>query len=58
MVVNDAEYEEMMDKGRGVFYDMVAYTFFSAFIIILVIVVLNFLIGLAVSDIQVHSYIL
>lgn len=53
MVVSDVDYEELMDSDRGFFYDMIAYTFFTAFIILLVIVVLNFLIGLAVNDIQV-----
>ena len=52
MIISDSDYEELKDKNRGIFYDMVAYFFFSAFIVIVVIVLLNFLVGLAVSDVE------
>ncbi|CAG7734583.1 unnamed protein product [Allacma fusca] len=52
MIVGDSNYEDMMDEGRGYFYEVVAYFFFAAFIFLVIIVVLNLLIGLAVSDVQ------
>jgi predicted transcriptional regulator len=55
MVVSDSDYEQLMDEDRGDFYEIVAYLFFSAFILLVIIVVLNLLIGLAVSDVDVSG---
>lgn len=53
VVSNNAEYEELKDSGKGWIYNAGSYVFFGAFMILILVVLLNFLVGLAVSDVQV-----
>lgn len=53
--VGSNEYEEMFDsaKDNKAWFAIIAYVFSVAFIIVIAIVFMNFLLGVSINDIQV-----
>jgi hypothetical protein len=65
MLVGELEYEDLFYKRereerrdgevRELFYPITSYVLYTVFLLLVTIVVMNLLVGLAVSDIQVSS---
>lgn len=55
--VGSNEYEDMIEsaKDKRAWFTLIAYVFSVAFIIVIAIVFMNFLLGVSINDIQVHT---